>query len=606
MCNFQRKDHPGITCKISIISSGKLLSEKMPLDKKGLCIFHSRDIDFKLKNKFDRWLDAMLGQSRKHVPDDDEYEHRLVSGEPGPFVFDLRGAYLIGKERGSKETGKVTEILIRSIEFEYDTEVKLDYAEIADPLRIENCQVKKGILNFKHTIVNAELFITNTHIGTLSFNDARLNGGLLMRNCDLVNYAEFGGMVVRNVFQLSDVHFKTHAFFNSTNFACESVLIENTDFLGKAEFGLATFHGDVEIQESRFDQLLSFSNATFKGPVCFTGNKYEDNVQFTSNDRSNRMFYEEVRFIFIDKFSEVQQRLIFDNVNYYLISGPDRKELAALERRNKVTVGAGCIKYRVQTPLIHIDTRDVTGNIARELAYSFTNYFTSSTGSNLGVEFVDKRIDSLSLFYFTDEDISQVEFKRRLKKAETGYWDSGPPGPDDVEEAEISRKVDNYVSKYAIMVKMAMLRDRGQWSSIDTKDVLEAVSFTGIDKRTMELNQTINFYIDIMKIRKIVAQANSQVNIAEVIKKVEFKPKVQPYSEADFEEIKGVLTRLNEAELQELRQDLVVLPADEMDFTAMEKISLRLNEFAAKHGVSIVDGIASSAIFEILKAIMIG
>lgn len=611
MCKYHLAETtPARSCKIATYfgqlsqedhSRGSILKKKsLPIDKDGYCIFHSRDIDWKLQYQFHRWVDVLVNYL--HVLD---RRHYMATYPPTTKIVDLTGVFLIGEERELSSGTMETALFLKKIRLTDDIQIMIDYADIYDKVCFEECQLDNAQISFNHTTINGELIFTNTNIQQLSFNNTNLNGGLLMNQCAISAYAEFGGMKIQNIFHLTNIDFKTHAFFGSSNFKCESVYLDHVNFMGKADFTLSTFHGDVNIEECNFDQLLIFTDVAFYGPVTFTGNLYEENVLFTSSDRTNKVFYDNVNFTFIDKESEVQERIIFDNVNYYLISGKVRQELAELTRLNKVTIGSGCIKYRVQSPPVTIETNDINRNIAKELAHSFTNYFTASTGKNLGVEFIENSIHSISLFYFSDEDISDDEFLYRLKRAEHAYWDSGAPNKNDVSPESTKLKIDNYVSKLGLLLKMSMFQEIDLWNQEDTKKILQAINFDSSFDKSHTINVQIQ-NIKEMKIGKVIAQSHSQVIIAEQIQNVEFKSELQHISKENIEQIKGLLTELNEVEMQEIRQQFSLIPKENVELSVLEEIKFKLDQFAIKHSRPILEGIAASVIYDVLKVVFNG
>jgi len=109
--------------------------------------------------------------------------------------------------------------------------------------------------------------------------------------------------------------------------------------------------------------------------------------------------------------------------------------------------------------------------------------------------------------------------------------------------------------------------------------------------------------IEKMKIGKVVAKEGSQVNIAEVINKVEFNQNRSRVNQEQFEKVKSLLLNLNTEELQLIRSEIETLPIQSEDQTVYEKLYFQLNDFALKHGVPIIDGIASTVLFEVLRSI---
>jgi len=88
----------------------------------------------------------------------------------------------------------------------------------------------------------------------------------------------------------------------------------------------------------------------------------------------------------------------------------------------KVEIASGCIKYRFQTEIKTISINRDNQALILELSQTFTNYFTTQNGLNLGFEIVERDNDTISFFYFTDENINEVEFLERLKRTEQNLW----------------------------------------------------------------------------------------------------------------------------------------------------------------------------------------
>ncbi|WP_354305938.1 caspase family protein [Pedobacter sp. UYP1] len=106
-----------------------------------------------------------------------------------------------------------------------------------------------------------------------------------------------------------------------------------------------------------------------------------------------------------------------------------------------------------------------------------------------------------------------------------------------------------------------------------------------------------------MKIGKVVAEQGSQVNIADVIKKIEFNPVLKSATKDEFERIKQLLVQLDDDELRLIQSEAETLPANSSDLKIYENIRVQFDNFAVKHGVPIVDGIAATALYEVLKSI---
>jgi hypothetical protein len=165
-----------------------------------------------------------------------------------------------------------------------------------------------------------------------------------------------------------------------------------------------------------------------------------------------------------------------------------------LSKSNKVTIGKGCIKYRVQTKPIKIS--QAHQNLITELTNSFSSYFLYSNGFNLGVEFINKQLHAVELFYFTDEDISLEELYTRLNACEAHFWTFSMDKDMLTANDGLINIIDSYVSKLSILSKIGFRQDYGLWNDANTEELLKAISYSG---SSVSSNQ-INVFIDTLKL----------------------------------------------------------------------------------------------------------
>ena len=140
-----------------------------------------------------------------------------------------------------------------------------------------------------------------------------------------------------------------------------------------------------------------------------------------------------------------------------------------------------------------------------KICQTFTNYFAASNGLNLGFEVVERDKSKVSFFYFTDEDISEVEFLERLANTERHLWnllstDSGNALPAGETLAEVSSRGDQSAVVNAVDAISALLGTFfrvgvriavGAWKADDTRALLGAVRFNdqGGEQRALSLHQ---------------------------------------------------------------------------------------------------------------------
>ena len=114
--------------------------------------------------------------------------------------------------------------------------------------------------------------------------------------------------------------------------------------------------------------------------------------------------------------------VIFKYTNYYNIPEVYRRKLNEFILTNKVIVGKGCIKYRLQTDLITHITGSLNQKLIEDMANTFINFFTKHNRINLGFEITERSANKISYFYFSDENISHEEFIKYLKYTEEDIW----------------------------------------------------------------------------------------------------------------------------------------------------------------------------------------
>lgn len=571
---------------------------KVPHDDFGNCILHSTNIDWKTANAYHKWLDIFWEMLRQF--DSGNFE---VKSHASFREIDMSGFCFVGKEEKLVSGDKERVLRIKQLKLKDYITLYLEDAKFIDTVFFEKCRIPKAVLIFKNASFEQELHFDNSQIFQVSLNDGVLGKGLMFNKCVFNGATEFCRLQAEGIFRIANTKFKTASYFNETIFDCE-VFFDNNRFEGMADFSDCTFRNDTSIEECVFRKEVRFNNDRFESTLDLTGNIYRDNVYFVTSQGYNRMFLDKVSILLINPNLELKGQLIFDNVNFVNIVEEHRKVLMELSRRNKVSIGLGCIKYRIQTKAIDIPTNDINRNLISEIATSFTNYFISSAGTRLGVEFIEKSIHSLRLFYFTDEDITLEELNKRLTAAASSYWVFTVPKERPEDDRITAQVIDNYISKASIFSKIKLLVNFGLWSESDTEILLKAIPSKGTSIGHLTLviqNSQLN-----MNIENVNAHAGSQVNIADRIGHVSYSPVLAGASPDAFEELKQLLLKLREPELQEITDDVQVIESGEYDFTLIEKLKLKIDQFCIENEATLVQSLTASAVYDVLKFIVLG
>lgn len=465
---------------------------QLPLDKNGVCLFHSNDFDWKRENKFlQRFLQLV----------------RLLDEYDSKTYYDFAEFVFVGERLEAKKDGSLYALVFSKVVF--SKEAKFIGSTFADSTQFHALTFEKGVdfvgAIFKDKLGMRECSVTssgfdktffekNVHfqdvhfLGTYAiFSDAVFNNSVFFREC------KFEGMAILSyvVFnQSKDAAFA--AMFSDTVFE-NSVSFTDSKFFCPVEFRKVTFNLNVEF----IDTFFGSSKSTLRynqSDISFNNILLNEKgvMVFESTDSENKMFNEtDASFSFKE---EVKGIIRFKNVNFNNISNVSRERLRKLESEGKVEIGPGCIKYRFQTETRTIPIAKDNQFLIVELAQTFTNYFTAENGMNLGIEIVAREEDEIRFFYFTDEDIPEGEFLNRLKKTEHDLWSLIFHEPGSVqktlkeknnsnnqsrstEENALINAVDGMASLMSINFRVAIRIVCGKWKQEDTRALVNAIRF---------------------------------------------------------------------------------------------------------------------------------
>lgn len=475
MCNHKYRDANLESCQLYY--AGKLINYELPIDNKGFCFFHSSSALFRSEYDFEEelqktinWLDE---NSKAPKYDFSEIRVGLIGEQLELTKLSLR------KDLYFNDAVFFSQIVFYGLST--DCRLVFDTAAFESGLKFKSCVLSTIDLSY----VTLAGFLTLDKVelvrGHLILIRAKLAQSHIIRDSVLdanLSYfeSEFHGLV------FTDNTFKGRIDFEAA--------IISTQFI-MANCG---FTSNVDFIDAVFDITAKGVNDRFE-PIDFYQLELAATAFFNFKGKAPQsMLRGSTRIDFLN--GECAGRIQFVNVNLSYLLPASKEKLFSLVREDKVLIGSGCLKYRVQTPIITIDAGAINENIVNELTASFVNYFIFSNGFNLGVEFVSKQINAIQFFYYTDEDISMNEFHDRLKLSEKAYWTFSVSNAEVVSEQHIASQIDNYISKASILSKIKLRKDYGLWNDADTQEVLKAITFGDKPPDTT----TINLYIDKLKI----------------------------------------------------------------------------------------------------------
>lgn len=548
MCNHSYIDHPSIPRTMgkrcpytelyeqsALIASNAGGAEPMallPVDSRGACIFHSQDIEWKRKNDFSaRFLQLV----------------RLLDSQGAVSDYDFVEFIFVGNEARKESRSQVHTLHLRDLTFR--KQAYFIGASFLDSFTLEDVNFQGGA-NFVGTTFTGDLRIEKTRFNGLDFTRAKFTRAASFVKVEYLNFALFGkaqftgstggGYTVR----FEDSRFEGITDFSDVAFALgdeESVGFLTVQFEDSTDFTGTQFNCQVVFRDVSFASATDFIDTSFdtiRSSARYRGAAVEFNqievkakavLTFMSTDPQNKMFNHDVQISFKEDPTGI---IRFENVNFDRIIKGSKDRLTRLAKSGRVEIGSGCIKYRFQTDVRTIAITQGNAPLIIEICQTFTNYFTVSNGLNLGFEIVERDKEKVSFFYFTDEDISEVDFLQRLAETDRSLWNllsissgdqllalEGPSGTtigreravinsgDQLlaiqgptgtalstdKERTVINAVDGISALLGTFFRVGARIILGSWKEADTKALLGAIRFNddGFENRALSLHRVL-------------------------------------------------------------------------------------------------------------------
>lgn len=468
----------------------------LPVDDRGKCIFHSRDIPWKRENDFDGHYQRLL---------------RLLAADSEVKYYDFAEFIFVGG-RTSESSGR-NHLHIANESFQ-----KPAYfiaATFVDTLTLEAVHFPPGS-SFREASFAGNLKVTNAEFRNVDLAGADFQGLVFFTKVELISYisfskARFSATSKGHVIKFENCQCDAIADFSDATFELgdeSTVEFRRIRFSEAVDFKNVRFHCQVIFSDVSFageTEFIDTSFGTIRSSARYRGSAVEFNrievragavLRFESTDPQQKMFDHDVQF----SFSQPPIGLIrFQNVNFSNINAASRKHLSDLCRLGKVEIGSGCIKYRFQTKIRRISISDGNAPLILEICQTFATYFTLWNGFNLGVEIVERNKEEVHFFYFTDEDISEAVFRERLAATEQHLWSllsvrtyqqlsdleghSAPARLPDKENAVVNA-IDGVMAMVSIFFRATARIAFGRWKEGDTRALLGAIRFSNDDLET--------------------------------------------------------------------------------------------------------------------------
>lgn len=409
MCNYKYKTHElsNSKCIVEKISNriNELKDNSISFlhDSEGLCIFHSKDINWKkelFNDEFNKLFEAISFLNEVH------HDGLNFNFAEFQFVYSSNSFDVLNNRK-------------------FNGYVDFRNSVFHNTFQCRNTSFET--LNLDNAQIQGMFIIQNSNLNKLFLKDSILDN-IIFTKVNITEYSFFNNLLCKNFATFEETHFGT-----TTDFSFSKFLSNSSDY--DVRFEEIIFGGEVNFEKTTFESELSFINIVFQNTCSFTNTlfskKYNtlfDNLSvqkfliFKSTDSSNKLFNYTVSFL-LDENS-VDGIIQFENANFLNIFESCRKQLHYLEKIGKVHIGSGCEKYPTISPIFKIETNRVNQRFILDLTNVFCNYFEFNYGQNLGVQVVERTHSYISYFYFSDEKFEVNTFLEIIKSTEYDIWET--------------------------------------------------------------------------------------------------------------------------------------------------------------------------------------
>jgi uncharacterized protein YjbI with pentapeptide repeats len=461
----------------------------LPIDGNGKCLFHSEDIQWKQEQGFTSYLKNYVCFCKENLNKIDLREVRFVS-EKGKTLIDY--------------IDLLADAVLQEAHFHHTILFK----------GASNKIDVNGALNFKDCIFYHDVIFSNCNFAydfileNICFKNDFGVLNLQIENCVFEYYFECRDWVdFSSNLTISGCTFQENASFESIYVLEHNFEIMSNEFLKNFSFTDAQINAlAIDFSHTIFHENAEFNHVTFNAVTLFNNLKVVSKLLFTGTSE-RKIFYSQTHFNIVEQ--DIQGQIIFQLTNLMLIDARDLEIIKELEKvgdgqTKKVVVGAGCIKYRLMSPDLTYYIKQGHHYLISEIGNSFATYFTAHNGFNLGIEVRNKTKDTITLFYFSDEDIPVEEFLQLLgitSQRIFGIISGDSTSVMVQEDALVNLKID-LVSAFT---KVSYQIYKNNWTSNDSK------SFFGplLPTPTIQLDENAaHAFLENKSVQEIIKQAN--------------------------------------------------------------------------------------------------
>ncbi len=521
----------------------------LPHDSEGKCLFHSENVKWKEKNNFLQRLKLLI---------------RLLNTDPDIDYISLDNVVFIG----DTSTGTPKTIT----EYNKDGTLKKKYTRKNRNIDLRKQVFSKAISALDAIFLDHVDFSGSNFKDRVTFSNITFEFGVTFYNAAFKESVFFDNSTFEYIADFKKTEFgfcnefEPSTSFCKVTFNCEPSF-NDAIFNGSCSFRDAQFKpyrpqpGDTEFQGTIFKKNVDFRNTVFNCGADFQDAVFEEDCDFIDTRFYNKRYllfndiqvYGNLVFKGNSKNKLFKHTVLMDinpgkisgkisfedaNLSYMVSEHLHHLEKLSREKERKVLIGPGCLKYRHTTSpkVIHLDKRH--HNLVMEITSTFTNYFEVYNGFNIGVEIVEKSDTMIRLIYFSDENIDEETWYKRMQKTETAIWDLLYRSPSQQSDsgksigwensitnisapANLFNVLDVNINLLGIFLKIGIRIKGGMFKNKKNVEALfDCINFTGIPRfKADDLPMIIqNNFIDLQQ--KITGSGNTQeINIYKQLEK---------------------------------------------------------------------------------------
>lgn len=395
------------------VKNESVLAKKLPIDKKGLCIFHSKDKGWKEANKFKEYFSLLITSfpliNRKN--DQWRWKYDFIG-----FVF-------------------TEELIVDNMMFE--NQIDFSNCIFNEKVLFKEIQISsldfqyshfKDVFSFKNNVVTSNIYASKAIFENgIRIKDCELNGNNYFEGCQFNNInnsskCEIGIEKNKKILSLS---------FENSNIK-PRVSVDNSTIEQEFIFDQCNIYDEFILENNTINGLVSFRETDFLlsenlsseySSVTIGNNKINKTGKIIFNGKKpmDDMVKGELAFY----FKEMPLGLIsFENFDLNKLYLDNKLKLLEIERKypNIISIASSCSKYYCMTDYFTIESSSSNQKLLLDLTDVFCNFFKLKESTNLGIEIVEQNHELIKYYYFTDERITKVEFYNKIKRNETKIW----------------------------------------------------------------------------------------------------------------------------------------------------------------------------------------